>query len=188
MGTGGAEGNASAPPGPAGPGAVIRDATEADLDAIVAIYNASIPGRLATADTVPITVESRRGWLRDRDVTRYPLWVLEQGGHAAGWLSFSRFQGRPAYAATAEVSIYVDPGAQRTGVATRLMRHAFERAAGLRLSVFLGLVFEHNHPSVSLCRRFGFETWGHLPRVALLDGIERDLLILGCHLDGDGLG
>ena len=38
----------------------IRDAARDDLPAIVAIYNASIPGRLATADTEPVTVASRK--------------------------------------------------------------------------------------------------------------------------------
>ncbi len=41
----------------------IRDADPADLPAIVAIYNAAIPGRLATADTEPISVASRAAWL-----------------------------------------------------------------------------------------------------------------------------
>jgi len=165
---------------------VIRPATEADLASIVGIYNASIPGRLATADTVPVTVEARRSWFRDRDTTRHPLWIFERDGAPAGWLSFGKFYGRPAYAATAEISIYVDPGAQRGGVATRLMDHALERAPDLGLSTFLAFVFAHNHPSLALCRRFGFETWGHLPRVAILDGVERDLLILGRRVDREG--
>jgi len=165
---------------------VIRSATEADLAKIVDIYNASIPGRLATADTVPVTVEARRSWLRDRDVTRHPLWVVDLDGAPVGWLSFGKFYGRPAYAGTAEISIYVEPGAQRGGVATRLMHHALDRAPDLGLSTFLAFVFAHNHPSLALCRRFGFETWGHLPRVALLDGVERDLLILGRRVDGEG--
>ena len=38
----------------------LRDATEADLPAIVEIYNATIPGRMVTADLEPVTVESRR--------------------------------------------------------------------------------------------------------------------------------
>ena len=37
---------------------IIRDAREADLPAIVAIYNATIPERMATADTEPVSVES----------------------------------------------------------------------------------------------------------------------------------
>jgi L-amino acid N-acyltransferase YncA len=167
---------------------MIRDATEADLARIVGIYNSAIPGRLATADTEPVSVESRRAWLLERDAGRYPAWVFEEEKAIAGWLSFGRFYGRPAYAGTAEVSIYVDPGAQRRGVAARLLRHAFDRGPSLELRTFLGFVFAHNEPSVRLCRRFGFEEWGHLPRVAVLDGVERDLLILGCRLpDGTSL-
>jgi L-amino acid N-acyltransferase YncA len=162
---------------------MIRDAAAPDLASIVAIYNASIPGRLATADTEPISLESRRSWLLERDFGRLPVWVLEDGGgRVVGWLSFGKFYGRPAYAATAEVSIYVDPSAQRAGVATLLMEHALVRAEALGLRTFLAFVFAHNQPSVALCKKFGFDTWGHLPRVAVLDGIERDVLILGRHL------
>jgi len=165
---------------------MIRDATEDDLQAIVDIYNAAIPGRLATADTAPVSVESRRAWLRDRDFACRPVWVFEGDDRVEAWLSVGNFYGRPAYAATAEISIYVAPGAQRRGLATLLMEEAVARAAGLGIRTFLGFVFAHNERSVALCGRFGFETWGRLPRVAVLDGIERDLLILGRRLDGDG--
>jgi phosphinothricin acetyltransferase len=161
---------------------MIRDALESDLGTIVSIYNASIPGRLATADTEPIPVESRRAWLLDRDAARFPLWVLEREGRVIGWLSFTMFYGRPAYAATAEMSVYVDPASQRGGAATRLMAHAFARAPALGLKTIMGFVFAHNERSISLCRKFGFEQWGYLPRVAMLDGIERDVLILGRRL------
>jgi phosphinothricin acetyltransferase len=162
---------------------MIRDAIESDLETIVDIYNASIPGRLATADTEPVSVESRRGWLRDHDAARYPLWVLERHGRVVGWLSLGKFYGRPAYAATAEVSIYVDPATHRGGVATELMGHALARASGLGLSTLLGFIFGHNERSLALFQKFGFVRWGHLPRVAVLDGIERDLLILGRRID-----
>jgi L-amino acid N-acyltransferase YncA len=164
---------------------MIRDAREDDLAEIVRIYNASIAGRLATADTEPVSVESRRAWFRERDFARHPIWVLEREGRVAGWLAFGKFYGRPAYGATAEMSIYVDPDAQRGGVATALMERAFARAAALGLTTFLGFVFAHNERSVALCRKHGFETWGHLPRVAVLDGVPRDLLILGRRLDGE---
>ena len=161
---------------------MIRDALESDLGTIVDIYNASIPGRLATADTEPIPVESRRAWLLERDAARYPLWVLEREHRIIGWLSLALFYGRPAYAATAEFSIYVDPIAQRSGVATQLLSHALARAPILGLRTLIGFVFVHNERSVALCRKFGFEQWGHLPRVAVLDGVERDVLILGRRL------
>ncbi len=34
-----------------------------------------------------------------------------------------------------------------------------------------------------LFREFGFEPWAHFPTVAELDGIERDLVVLGLRLD-----
>lgn len=162
----------------------IRDASESDLDAIVAIYNSAIPGRLATADTELVSVESRRLWFCERDPSRHPVWVAELEGRVVGWLSFGKFYGRPAYAGTAELSVYVDPRSHRAGIATRLVQRAFERAPSLQLDTFLGFVFAHNERSVALCKKFGFEEWGHLPRVAVLDGVERDLLILGRRLGG----
>lgn len=161
---------------------LIRDAAAADLPAIVAIYNAAIPGRMATADTVEVTVESRQAWFGQRDPQRRPLWVAEQEGQVIGWLSVRDFYGRPAYHATAELGLYVHPEHQRGGVGRLLLDHAIAAAPPLGVSTLLGFVFAHNEPSVKLLRRFGFETWGHLPRIAELDGIERDLLILGKRL------
>jgi L-amino acid N-acyltransferase YncA len=162
--------------------AAVRDARRGDLGRIVAIYNASVPGRMATADLEPISVQSRSRWFRQHDPRRHPLWVAEHRGEVVGWLSFEAFYGRPAYAATAEISIYVDPSHRHRGVARSLLDHAIRRTPRLGLRTLLGFVFAHNEPSLALFRRFGFETWGHLPRVAELDGVRRDLLILGRHV------
>jgi len=160
---------------------MIRDARETDLPAIVHIYNQAIPGREATADTEPVTVESRRAWLVDRDA-RHPVWVFEQDGAVAGWLSLGKFYGRPAYGGTVEVGLYIASEAQGRGIAKALLEAAIERAPALGIHTLLGFVFAHNPRSVALCQRFGFERWGHLPRVAVLDGVDRDLLILGKRL------
>jgi phosphinothricin acetyltransferase len=161
---------------------MIRDAAGDDLDAIVEIYNASIPGRLATADTEPVSVAARRDWFRRHDRAHHPLLVLERDETVVGWLSFEPFYGRPAYAATAEVSVYVEPRAQRQGVATALLARALELAPSLGLSTLLGFVFAHNAPSIALFGRSGFAEWARLPDVAELDGVNRSLLILGCPL------
>jgi L-amino acid N-acyltransferase YncA len=157
----------------------VRDAREADLARIVSIYNEAIPGRRATADTEPVSVDSRREWFHAHAPARRPLWVAERDGAILGWLSFQDFYGRPAYEATAELSVYVSGAAQRGGVGRHLVARALERAPALGLSTLLGFVFAHNAPSVALFERQGFARWAHLPRVARLDGIERDLLILG---------
>ena len=102
-----------------------RRATEADLPAIVAIYNAAIPGRAATADLEPVTVESRRAWFAQHEPNRRPLWVAEVSGAVVAWIGLSSFYGgRPAYDATAEVSMYVDPRFQAKGLGRNLMEHS----------------------------------------------------------------
>ncbi len=160
----------------------IRDATIDDLPAIVAIYNAAIPARMATADLEPVSIDSRRAWFAEHSPDARPLWVIEDDGRIAGWLSFQSFYGRPAYHATAELSVYVAADAQRRGYARKLVADAMGRAPDFGLKTLLGFIFAHNEPSLALFRSFGFEMWAHLPRVADLDGIERDLMILGRRL------
>jgi phosphinothricin acetyltransferase len=162
----------------------LRHAQAADLPEIVAIYNASIPGRMATADTEPVTVASREAWFREFDPDRRPLWLLTgENGRVEAWLSVRSFYGRPAYHRTAELGVYTLPAAQRRGHAKILVAHAVERAPRLGLATLLAFVFGHNAPSLALFARFGFARWGTLPAVAEIDRTERDLAILGRRVD-----
>ncbi len=163
----------------------IRDATSADLPAIVAIYNAAIPGRTATGDLEPISVESRHGWFNEHSSSKRPLWVVEREDEIRGWLSFQSFIGRPAYHATAEISIYVNPRWQGNGYGRRLLTEAIGKAPGLGLRTLVAFIFGHNDASLGLFRGFGFETWARLPAVAELDRVDRDLLILGFKIAPD---
>ena len=156
-----------------------RIARQSDLAQIVEIYNATIPTRMVTADTEPVTVESRTGWFEEHTPTFRPLWVIEAEGHIAGWLSFSSFYGRPAYNETAELSVYVHQAFRHQGLGTYLLTQAIAQAPTLQLNTLLGFIFGHNEPSIRLFRRLGFTPWGELPRVAILDGVERDLVIVG---------
>ncbi|GAB1543200.1 GNAT family N-acetyltransferase [Scytonema sp. NUACC21] len=164
---------------------IIRDATEIDLPAIVAIYNAAIPSRLATADLEPVSVESRLAWFKGRSPLKRPLWVIEVEGRVAGWLSLQSFYGRPAYHATAEISIYVALEYHRRGLGQQLLTHAINKSPSLGIKTLLGFIFAHNLPSLKLFETFGFQPWGHLPNVAELDGIERDLIIMGLRVNNE---
>lgn len=163
----------------------IRPARVDDLRSVVAVYNASIPGRRATADLDPVAVEARRPWFESHDARR-PLWVAEAGGDparaVAGWLSLEDFYGRAAYHRTAEVSVYVAPEHQGAGVGRALLGHAVEHAPALGLSNLVGYVFGHNDASLALFARLGFVRWGELPAVAELDGRLADLVIVGLAL------
>ena len=160
----------------------IRDARDSDLPAIIEIYNAAIATRIATAQMEPVTIEERRDWLKQHSPDRHPFWVLKINRHVAGWLTLKPFLPRCAYRGTAEVSVYVDEKFRRRGVARTLLRKAIARAPSLQINAMVGLIFAHNKPSLELFEQLGFEKWGLLPRVANLDGVKRDLTIVGRHI------
>ncbi|HEY0063250.1 MAG TPA: GNAT family N-acetyltransferase [Telluria sp.] len=162
-----------------------RIARPDDLPAIVAIYNSTVASREVTADTEPVSVASRQQWFDDHHPERRPLWVIHDAADSAaapallGWMSYSNFYGRPAYSGTAELSIYIDEAWRGKGIGRYCLEQAVAFAPRIAVHTLLGFIFGHNAPSLALFRKFGFDTWAHLPRVANLDGIERDLIILG---------
>ena len=163
-------------------GFTIRDALESDLPIVIDIYNATVPTRMVTAELEPTTVEARLPWFREHSSDQLPFWVVESDGRVIGWLDFKKFLPRCAYRGTAEISVYVDDRFRRQGVARRLLEEAIARAPSLGITALVGLIFAHNEASLRLFEQLGFDRWGLLPRVALLDGVERDLTILGRHV------
>ncbi len=161
----------------------LRLAQREDLARIVEIYNETIPSRQVTADIELVSVESREPWFHEHTATKHPLWVTEIDGRIAAWLSFSSFYGRPAYDCTAELSVYVAASFRRRGVGNFLLSEALVAVPALNIKNLLGFIFGHNEPSLALFERHGFSRWGLLPRVAELDGISRDLVIVGRRID-----
>jgi len=167
------------------PSFVHRLARQDDLPVIVAIYNSTVASREVTADTEPVSVDSRQQWFDDHSPERRPLWVIHAADDASaspvvlGWMSYSNFYGRPAYSGTAELSIYIAEAWRGKGIGRYCLEQAIAFAPQISVHTLLGFIFGHNAPSLALFGKFGFETWANLPRVATLDGVERDLIILG---------
>lgn len=159
-----------------------RNATIDDLGSIVAIYNSTVATRMVTADTEEVTPESKRAWFAEHN-EHLPLWIIEdEENNIVGWVSFQTFYGRPAYAATAEISIYLHPSQRGKGLGKKVLQYSIETAKQLGLKTLLGYIFAHNEPSLKLFRNAGFEDWGLLPNIALLDDTERSLVIVGKRL------
>jgi len=157
-----------------------RNAVLNDLSKIVEIYNTTIEGRMVTADTEPVSVESRLQWFNEHSPARRPLWMVENDQRdIIGWVSFQSFYGRPAYNATTEISIYLDPKFRGEGIGKTVLKYAMENCSAFGIKTLLGFIFAHNEPSLKLFHHFGFEDWATLPNIAVLDGIERSLIIVG---------
>jgi len=158
---------------------LFRDAVLDDLQRVVDIYNSTIPSRMVTADTHPVTVASRMEWFLKHQPGKRPLWVVENEGKMIGWVALHSFYGRPAYDQTAEISIYLHADFRGKGLGKKVLEYSIGESSKLGVKTLLGYIFAHNEPSLKLFRSFGFQEWGRLPNIAVLDGIERSLLILG---------
>lgn len=161
----------------------IRLATTEDLPGIVAIYNESIPGRMATADLEPVTVEQRRPWFANFGPGKKPLWVAEGKGQIAGWLSLGPYKERAGYRHTAEVGIYLSTAHFGTGLSRQLIEHALQEAPQWDIKTILAIIFGHNTRSIRFFEHYGFTKWGHLPAVTEMEGIERDVVIYGLRIN-----
>ncbi|AVL00759.1 GNAT family N-acetyltransferase [Pediococcus inopinatus] len=154
-------------------------ATQADLPFIVEIYNQTIAGHMVTATLTPVTVAQRQPWFLAHKPDEHPIWVAFVDGERAGWVSLSPYHPRAAYRITAEISIYIDQKFHHLGLGTKMVKFAENAAPKLGLENIVCLIFGANLPSLGLFKKLGYETWGTLPKVALLAGNLMDLEILG---------
>ncbi len=160
---------------------MLRKAVEQDLPRIVEIYNSTVATRTSTADTSPVTVESKRAWFQEHDESR-PLFVYELENKIVGWASFQQFYGRPAYHLTAELSIYLDAEFRAQGLGQTILSECIALCPSLGIINLVGFVFSHNLASLKLLNKFGFQKWGELVEVAEMDGKHYSLSILGLKL------
>src|SRR5688572_17058629 len=110
-----------------------RDALLSDLPKIVEIYNSTVAGRMVTADTEPVLIDSRVNWFHEHNSQTRPLWIVSDDDKVIGWVSFQNFYGRPAYNATAEISIYLDETCRGKGYGKQVLDYAIEACRTLRI-------------------------------------------------------
>lgn len=167
----------------------IRTAEWPDLAAIVAIYNQAVDAGQKTADTNPVTVPGRNQWFAAHEPGTYPILVAEYNGIITGYLSISPYRpGRMALRCTAEVSYFIHCDYHHQGVASRLLERALHICPTLGIKTLFAIILETNEYSVRLMEKFGFEKWGHLPRVAEFDQVEVGHLYYGLRIVGERHG
>jgi L-amino acid N-acyltransferase YncA len=156
--------------------ASVRPAVGADAQAVAAIYNEGIAGRLATFETVPRTAADIRAWLDAGE--RLPLLVAEEKGEVVGWARIVAYSDRAVYAGVGEVSVYVREAARGRGIGRRLLEALERRGRELGYWKLTGKLFTENAASAALIKSCGWRDVGLHLRHARLDGDWRDVLLV----------
>jgi len=161
----------------------IRIAELKDLEALVEIYNQSITAGQKTADLTPFTSDNRKGWFEGHTPDKYPILVAEREKKIVGYLTISEYRSRRnALRYTAEVSFFIHFEYHRQGIASSLLNYAMEICPTLKIKTLFAILLDVNQGSAKLLKKFGFEKWGYMPRVAEFDGIEVGHLYYGLRI------
>ena len=156
----------------------VRDATESDLPAILAIYNDVVATTTAVYRDDPATLEDRVAWWRGRVAQGYPVLVALDAGEVVGFATFGDFRAWPGYRFTVEHTVHVRADWRGRGVGRVLMLPLLERARALGKHVMIAGVDADNLGSIRFHERLGFERSGHLREVGFKFGRRLDLVFL----------
>jgi len=161
---------------------IVRDALEADLPAVLAIYNDVLLTSTAIYMDQPTTLEERRAWWQGRVAAGYPVLVAADDSGVTGFASFGDFRPRPGYRFTVEHSVYVRTDRRGHGIGRALMVALVARAAAMGKHVMVGGVDAENHASLRFHERLGFERVAHFREVGFKFGRWLDLVFLQCRI------
>jgi phosphinothricin acetyltransferase len=148
-----------------------------DWPAVAAIYAEGIATRTATFETEPSDYDSF-----DASHHSEHRLVAVEDGRILGWVALAPTSSRACYAGVAESSVYIGESARGRGVGRALMEALIASAeAGGIWSIQAGM-FPENAASLALHERLGFRLVGHFDRIAQLDGVWRDVVLLELRL------
>ena len=160
----------------------LRRATIEDLPEIIKIYNEANKDGISTADTNTVTVEDKLEWFHSHSATR-PILVKEYYGRIIAWISVQPFYANlMAYNSSARINIYIDKNFQGKKLGQQFLSEAIEQAKSYEIKTLLALIFSENAPSLKLFKKLGFKEWGNLNRIATIEGVDKDLLLLGLRI------
>jgi phosphinothricin acetyltransferase len=147
--------------------------TAEDWPRVQAIYVEGIATRNATFDTEPFSWDTF-------DATRLDAhrFVAEESGEVVGWIAVSPTSSRECYAGVVEHSVYVAESARGRGVGLALLETLIASTEAAGIWTIQSAMFPENVASLRLHERAGFRVVGRHERIAQLDGVWRDTVLL----------
>ena len=166
---------------------LVRDASEADLPAVAAIYAHHVLTGIASFEETPPTVDEMAGRRAAVLALGAPYLVAELDGAIAGYAYAGSYRARPAYRHTLEDSVYVAPDAFGRGVGRALLDELIVRCetAGTFRQLIAVIGDSANAGSIALHAACGFEMVGTFRAVGFKFGRWIDSVMMQRAL-GDG--
>jgi L-amino acid N-acyltransferase len=155
----------------------IREATEADLDAVDAIYNHYVRTSTCTYQYEETTSAERREWFAVHDA-EHPITVAVLDGAVIGWGCLSWFRVRDGYRFTVENTVYVRHDLHRRGVGRALLDDLIVRARALGHRTIVAGISAEQAASVALHRAAGFVEVARLRDVGFKFGQWLDVVFM----------
>jgi L-amino acid N-acyltransferase len=156
----------------------LREATEADLPEILAIYNDVIATSTAVYSETAVGLDDRREWLRSRNAQGYPVVVSIDETGITGFGSFGDFRSWPGYRFAVEHSVHVRADRRAHGIGAAIVAELVRRAKALGKHVLIAGIDADNIASLRLHERLGFEKVAHFREVGWKFGRWLDLVFM----------
>jgi len=164
---------------------IVRPATEADAEALAAIYGDAVLHGFGTFEEEPPTpadMDARRLAVQARGL---PYLVAEADGAVLGFAYAGPFRPRAAYRYTLEDSVYVAPKAKGKGVGRALLAAVIEACEALGVRQLMAVIGDSgNLGSIGLHRAMGFEQTGVGRSVGFKHGRWVDIVHMQKALNG----
>jgi phosphinothricin acetyltransferase len=145
-----------------------------DWEQVRAIYLEGIAGGQATFET---EAPSHERW-ESSHLPFARLVARDGGGIVKGWAALSPVSSRGAYAGVAETSVYVGELHRGNGIGRTLLQSLISESEKNGIWMLQAVVFPENNASVALHKQLGFREVGRRERIARLNGVWRDTLLL----------
>ncbi len=160
----------------------LRPATEADLPAILDIYNDAVLNTTAIWNETPVDLENRIAWFSARAKAGYPVLVAERGGEVIGYASYGDWRAFEGFRRTMEHSVYVRADRKGAGTGRRLMEALIAEASTRGVHVLVGCIEAGNEASIRLHEKLGFRFVGRFEEVGFKFGRWLDLTCMELRL------
>ncbi|MGB7342009.1 MAG: N-acetyltransferase family protein, partial [Phototrophicaceae bacterium] len=152
----------------------IRPMQASDWSQVTKIYTEGIAGRNATFET---TVPQWEAW-DEKHLMIGRLVAENMSGAVLGWVALSAVSHRFVYRGVTENTIYIATDAQGQGVGSALLQALIDASEAAHIWTILAVTFEENTASIALHQKFGFRMVGYRERIAQLDGIWRNTVMM----------